>query len=125
MPEISNYDYSILEYIRDSEDPVTLDEISVKFGDAGRAVADDLIVRKLLTVEITEGSPLDRSDDSPLRMTDSGLIVCQSYKYDRQLKGKELIKERVVNFLLGCLATAIAFLTEEYLWPVILQALSS
>lgn len=125
VPDISNYDYNILDYIHSSEEPVSKDEISVKFGAAGRAAVSNLVSRKLLAVEINGDSILDRDDDSPLKFTDAGLIAHQSYRYDRQLKGKERFKEQATGFILGCLATAIAFLTEEYLWPAILQALSS
>lgn len=119
MSDISNYDYRILDYICSSDKPVSPYEITAKFGDAGRAAASDLVSRKLLTVESTGESILDRDPASPYKLTNSGLVAHQSYMYDRQLETRERWKERIVGYLWGLLTSAVTYLLTVHLIPAI------
>ena len=125
MSDISNYDYIILDYILSSDEPVSPDEITAKFGAAGRAVASTLVSRKLLTVESTEGSFFDRDDASPMKLTGSGLAAHQSFKYDRQLQTRERWKERIVGYLWGLLTSAVTYLITVHLIPAICNLLQT
>lgn len=113
MSYISDYDYKILKFIYDSKAPVTEKMILRKFHNLGLAVTKDMISRKLLTLDFVGDSILDRNDDSPLKLTSSGLSAYQSYKHDDRLKGWAVWKER----LYGALIALALDLIREFLFP--------
>lgn len=115
MSEISNYDYSILEYIHDSEEPVSMAELTEKFDQPGRAAVKNMCRLKLLFWDLNDD--LWHDDSCAVKLTDSGLVAYQSHKYDRQLESRERWKERVIGYIWGLVTSALTYLITKQLIP--------
>ena len=117
VPDISDYEYRILKYIHDSPDPVTEELIQRKFKPSGLAVTKDMISHKLIVLQFTGDSILDRDDDSPLKLTDSGLAAYQSYTHDNSRKKLSVWKERLYGFLIAIVLEWV----KDFLYPEFIE----
>lgn len=108
MPEIENYDYKILKFVCDLDEPVRMGDITAKFDRVGRTAAVQLCRDKLLYWECLDGDLLSHDDTCTVKVTDKGRLAYQRYSYNKQLETGERWKERIVGFISGVLIAVIA-----------------
>ena len=108
MPEIENYDYKILKFVCDLDEPVRMGDITAKFDRVGRTAAVQLCRDKLLYWECLDGDLLSHDDTCVVKVTDKGRLAYQRYRYNKQLETGERWKERIVGFISGVFIAVIA-----------------
>lgn len=119
MPEIENYDYKILKFVCDLDEPVRMGDITAKFDRVGRTAAVQLCRDKLLYWECLDGDLLSHDDTCTVKVTDKGRLAYQRYSYNKQLETGERWKERIVSYFLGVLTPITVYIITEYLLPLI------
>lgn len=128
MPDfsISEYDYKILNYIAKSKKSVYLTDIKNKFknySDLGVLTVNSLVGRGLIYWR--QSTESESNNVCSLSLSDKGRLIHSNYTYKGLLENKERLKERIIGFISGTTLSALGFFAKEFLWPLIIQKLSS
>lgn len=117
---VRNLDYEILEFVCNSKTPVHMCDISSRFKSAGRSIAVDLCKQRLLYWHTLPGDVFNHDDQTcVIEITQAGLAEYGRFKYDQQLKTREVWKERIVGYILGVFTPITVYFFTEFLIPLI------
>lgn len=116
---MNNYDFKILKFIcesyADHTDPVRACDVELKFGSAGKAAAVSLYKERLISWALSEDDTFFRDEYGVIKPTEKGLLEYERFHYDRQLKSREIWRERIFGTLFGILSTVAAEMLIRFL----------
>lgn len=120
---MTNYDFKILKFIcesyADHADPVRACDVELKFGSAGKAAAVSLYKERLISWALSEDDTFSRDEYGVIKPTEKGLLEYERFHYDRQLKSREIWRERILSYIIGVLTPLTVYIFTEYLIPLI------